>query len=260
MNKKKTNVAQWADHSLNIQRGCSNSCYYCYAEAISVRNGITSPEGWGQPVIDPKSFQKIFPKRSGVTMFPTMHDITPQNIETCLVVLKNLLSPGNDVLIVSKPNFECIETLCDELENYKSQIEFRFTIGSVDQNVLKFWEPNAPSLSERIQSLKYAHSKGFKTSISCEPMLDNHPEKVVKTVESFVTETIWLGKANDLIRRLKINHHNDQTTLSKAAQLIAWQSDNKILELYNKFNCHPKIRWKDSIEEVVRKSQKNKEK
>lgn len=256
MNNKK-NVAQWADHRCNIQYGCPNQCLYCYAQSMALRHQKICVKDWGKPISNPKALEKNFRKRPGITMFPTTHDITPQNLDSCLIVLKKLLTSGNNVLIVSKPDIECIKSLCKELKDYKSQIEFRFTIGSADKSVLKFWEPNAPLLSERILSLKHAYSEGFKTSVSGEPMLDNHPEKLVEMVEPFVTETIWLGKANDLMRRLKINGHKDQITLSKATQLIEWQRDEEIIKLYEIYNSHPKIRWKDSIEKVIENSKRN---
>jgi hypothetical protein len=44
-------------------------------------------------------------------------------------------------------------------------IMFRFTIGSADNQTLKFWDQYAPSFDERMESLIYAHKAGFQTSI-----------------------------------------------------------------------------------------------
>jgi DNA repair photolyase len=125
--------------------------------------------------------------------------------------------------------------------------------------VLKFWEPKAPSFDERLKSLKHVHKLGFQTSISCEPMLDNHIEKVIKKVEPFVTETIWIGKANRLLGttgrgRLEINGELTPETQAKAEELNEWQSDENILELYKQFKDNPKIRWKESIKYVLKKN------
>jgi hypothetical protein len=116
----------------------------------------------------------------------------------------------------------------------------------------------APDFNERLISLKWAHSEGFQTSVSCEPMLDNNIGKALDSVSPYVTETIWLGKINHLIGvkghgRLDFNGYNDPVTLAKARELAAWQSDENILALYEKYKNNTTIRWKKSIENVVKK-------
>ncbi|MCP3685921.1 MAG: hypothetical protein GY861_25015 [bacterium] len=116
---------------------------------------------------------------------------------------------------------------------------------------MKFWEPNAPDFSERLECLRIAHEYGFQTSVSCEPMLDNDVEQLVELVAPFITDSIWIGKANLLLTRLKINGVLDAETLAKANQLLEWQSDANILALYDKLKDNPQIKWKESIKEVV---------
>jgi hypothetical protein len=88
-------------------------------------------------------------------------------------------------------------------------------------------------------------------------MLDNHIDRVIKKVSLYVTETIWVGKINHLIGvkdrgRLDFNGHNDLVTLAKANELLAWQSDDKIIQLYNRYKNDPKIMWKESIKKVIK--------
>jgi hypothetical protein len=59
-----------------------------------------------------------------------------------------------------------------------------------DSNTLKFWEPNAPDLPKRLESLKYSFSEGYQTSVSCEPMLDEHIGDVIDQVSPFVMDSI----------------------------------------------------------------------
>jgi DNA repair photolyase len=111
---------------------------------------------------------------------------------------------GHQVLIVSKPDPEVIDMLICSLPNH-GNIEFRFTIGSGCNAILHYWEPNAPRLGDRLESLISAWQAGFRTSVSIEPMLDSVPERVVELVAPFVTETIWIGLPNFLAQRLAIN-------------------------------------------------------
>jgi DNA repair photolyase len=143
--------------------------------------------------------------------------------------------------------------MCDKLVEFKEKILFRFTIGSADSAVLKFWEPNAPSFEERLASLKWAYGQGFSTSVSCEPMLDDNIAAVVDAVSPFVTESIWIGKANRLKSQLSLNGYRDVETIRRAEELLSWQSDDNILKLYYQFKNHPLIQWKDSIRTVLTK-------
>jgi DNA repair photolyase len=197
-----------------------------------------------------KALSKRFGKRKGTIMFPTLHDITPSNLSACAVFLERLLAAGNDVLVVSKPHLECIEFLCRAFTLYKDQILFRFTIGSASDYELQKWEPGAPNFEERIAALKCAFSMGYKTSVSCEPMLDENIEDVVINAEDYVTDAIWLGKANKLIERLTANGASEEV-LQHGRGLVNIQNDEAIKKLYEFYKNHPKIKWKESIKAVV---------
>ena len=248
---------EWAPYSENCLLGCAHDCRYCYAKAMAIQYKRTTPQSWKNEALRPGILQKKFRKRDGVIMVPSSHDITPAHLSECLTFLKNILSPGNEVLIVSKPHLECIKAICKEFSGYKDKILFRFTIGSSDPNTLKFWEPNAPDFAERLQSLKYAFSEGYQTSVSCEPMLDNNIGDVIDQVSPFITDKIWLGKANLLRSRLALNGENDQVTIQKAEELMEWQTDKNIKQLYSKYKDNPQIEWKNSIKKVINKMGEN---
>ena len=184
-------------------------------------------------------------------MFPTTHAITPAHLNECLLFLEHMLIPGNEVLVVTKPRLECIKPICERLVPFKNQILFRFTIGSTDSETLKFWEPNAPDFQERLASLQYAFQQGYKTSVSCEPMLDGNMDDLIRQTAPFVTDAIWLGKMNNLLYRLKLNGETDPETTQKAKDLKTMQSDENIRELYSKYKDNPLIKWKESIKKVV---------
>lgn len=271
MSEKETNKAvyskkgnpfgthQWADDSENCITGCGNGCLYCYARAMAVKFGQVSPDDWVNEFVREKDLTKKIKKYSNAVMFPSSHDVRPEHLEENMIMLQKILEAGNDVLLVTKPHLECIKEICSRFKAYIPHILFRFTIGSADDEVLKFWEPNAPGFKERLESLKWAYKKGFQTSISCEPMLDNNIDEVIKKVSPYVTETIWLGKANHLIGkkgrgRLEFNGVATLEAIGRAKELISWQSDENIMELYNKYENNPMIRWKESIERVVAKN------
>lgn len=108
----------------------------------------------------------------------------------------------------------------------------------------------------RMKSLKYAFNSGYNTSVSCEPMMDNEVDKVIDAVRPYVTETIWIGKVNLLWSRLNRNTDMNDEIVNKATELEQWQSDDNIKLLYDKYKNDPMIKWKDSIQKVVAKSEK----
>lgn len=256
MKQNNFGTKEWAPFTLNFITGCGNSCKYCFAKSRSAQYKKVNAADWSQEQVRQHDLKKKIRKYDTRVMFPSTHDIRPEHLEESIIFLGKILKAGNEVLVVTKPHLQCIQRICQEFESYKEKIIFRFTIGSADDSVLKFWEPNAPSFKERFDSLKYAYSSGFQTSVSCEPMLDNKIEAVIEKVLPYVTETVWIGKANYLISktgrgRLDFNGENDPVTLAKAKELMEWQSDANILELYNLYKVNPKIRWKESISKII---------
>ena len=244
-------TGEWAEDNVNIQTGCNRDCIYCYAKMMAVRFHRATPESWSDQVVDDAKVNKHYGKSKGRVMFPSTHDISADNIQHCLQVMECLLKAGNDILVVSKPELACIKSICAKFMDHKRQMLFRFTIGSADDAILTKWEPNASSFGERLKCLKHAHALGYATSVSCEPMLDAQVGKVIKAVSPFVTDSIWLGRVNRLRQTIAINCPGDESIKALADQLLAEQTDDWILALYNNFKNNPIIRFKDSIKKVV---------
>jgi DNA repair photolyase len=253
--KRVNGTKEWAASNANVMLGCKHDCRYCYARASAVRFGRTVPELWLKEVVQPNLARKRFGKRQGTVMFPTTHDITMENMEHTLPVLGRLLKAGNKVLVVSKPQVQVIERIILDFDKYKDQVLFRFTIGSKNDEVLKLWEPGAPSFYERLSALGMAFWQGWKTSVSMEPMLDEDEDAIVacfNSVVPFVTDSVWLGKMNKAIERLQRNGFGDDKDLMAAALwLVESQNDQRILSLYDRLKSDPRVKWKESIKAVV---------
>lgn len=244
-------TCEWASENANFISGCIHDCKYCYSKEMAIRFKRKTPDNWTVEEINYNQLKRNFRKVDGYIMFPSSHDISIDNIELSLSFIKNLLKNGNHILIVTKPHLEVIKKICETFSKEKNNILFRFTIGSSDSAILKFWEPNAPSFEERFESLKYAHKLGFKTSVSCEPILDIDTITLVKQISPFVTDAIWIGKPNFLLRRLRMNGVTDRNTIQKADELNKAQSDEWIIELFNTLKDDPKIKWKESIKKIL---------
>ncbi|MCK6489030.1 MAG: helix-turn-helix domain-containing protein, partial [Planctomycetes bacterium] len=245
-----TGVAEWASKSVNCVTGCSHNCRYCYAafDACDRYHRVKRDE-WEHPRVRDHDVRKRHVKYDGTVMFPTTHDITPEVLDPCLQVLGSLLSAGNHVLIVSKPHRACVQAICDRFTGHRSQILFRFTIGADDPDLLRYWDPGAPDFAERLTCLKLAHRLGFNTSVSMEPMLDiARAPRLVRRLLPHITESIWLGKMNNVASRVRVETEEDRRQVDA---VTTSQTDEAVWALYDELKDIQQVRWKDSIKKVV---------
>jgi len=257
--KPVSGTKEWADGSGNLrecEHNCEHGCHYCYARVKKPNPNA----GTGLKITGVKNPKRI--------MFPTQHDITPQNIDRVLDVLPVMLEQADSLLIVTKPHFKCIQAICSTLLNdyalgdgvrvrehlrvMQKRVMFRFTIGSMDNDTLRFWEPGTTSYEERVASLILAHSMGFQTSVSCEPALDSPLEypRLVETLAPWVTDAIWIGRMNHVEQRLATNQA-PKDMVSRGKFLEGQWNKPAVMELYNLLKDNPRVKWKDSIKEMV---------
>ena len=251
MSRAITGVGEWANSKVNISQGCANDCRYCYAREIAVRYRRKTTENWHVELINERKAGAGYGYRKGVVMFPTTHDITPGTVHECCRVLRRLADAGNRILIVSKPRPGCMGRVFDTLRGHRERVEFRFTIGALDDSILGYWEPNAPKYFERRRCLMIAKAQGFKTSVSIEPMLDApHIDDLISELEIDVTGTIWVGKMNQIGRR--VDTPNTVFHRHMVNNIVCGQVDSEIKAIYERHHRNPKLRWKDSIKRVVK--------
>lgn len=240
---------EWSESSCNVGIGCSHGCLYCYARYNAVaRFKTVTPADWSLERLKPGPLPRF--KRDGVIMFPTTHDITPFYLEASLKALTAMISAGNQVLVVSKPHLPVIVELCKAFRNQRTQVLFRFTIGSLDFRTCAFWEPGAPPPSERVLALQHAFHEGFQTSVSMEPMLEGVSGAVdtFEMVQRYCTDKVWIGKMNRPRQRVL---ETGPEVLRQVTEIERKQRKAAICRLYDQLQGHPKVEWKSSIKETL---------
>ena len=300
---------QWSDDSFNIMKTdstCPNLCVYCYVSGIYNRYGriqfkniikqlnesgaciignnagkcLTSAER--QPLrlpfsTDPERAGKCWgkPKMPKLYMIPTAHDIFPENVDDVISNVKNMLTAGHSVLIVSKPRLECIRKICEEIDKmdaacaeqwgeeygvqpggYKRKLTFRFTIGSNDQSILDFWEPFAPGYAERVECLKLAREMGYETSVSMEPFLSD-PVPVVNEIDQWVSGEIWIGEMNAKPSEKVLDVEFTSAERDGIGKIDELYRIDNIKRIVKELRSNPKVQWKES---VIKKFLKTREK
>ena len=240
---------EWATKTVNCCTGCSHDCIYCYAKGMAIRFKQLTPVQWPIERIRLKDVDRIYKKYDGQVMFPSSHDITPNNLNACLTALRCLLVVGNKMLVVSKPHLECIKPFCKMFKPYRRRVLLRFSIGAFDDQVLSFWEPNAPAYEERKAALKYAFDAGFQTSVSAEPMIDaQNIDLLVSELIPYITDSFWIGEMNHIGRFSKYVGTQFQRELNR---IRTGQTPTALQDIYNRYKDNPMIKWKNGIKKIV---------
>jgi DNA repair photolyase len=241
---------EWSVASANCILGCSHRCRYCYAASNAIRRRqCPNYEAWGTTYLRVRQgeVRKRRLKMDGRVMFPTTHDIMPQFLDECIQVMQNILVADNSLLVVSKPHLSCVERICTALRMWRDRVLFRFSIGAMNDSILSYWEPGAPLFEERFASLRHAHLEGYGTSVSMEPLLDaGNVIEIVDVLAPHVTDSIWIGKMNQIGNRVALG-----TSAKEIARIKHGQSDDSVHSIYESLKSHRLIRWKESYKAVV---------
>ncbi len=269
-----TGTAEWAASTLNVARGCSHGCLYCYARFNALRFGqIASGADWTNEHVHDDRVTKNYRGGRGRIMLPSSHDITLATADAVATVASKLLeakTPAGKaetrLLLVTKADGPCIQRVVDAIDAcHRHRVLWRLTIGCLDDRCRAFWEPNAPAIDMRLETLRWLARTGWQTSVSAEPLLEpRRAAELVATVAPHVTETIWIGAARELRARTAWCRNALTGDPDHAiANLEAWQTPPAIVRVAESVRSQvtaetwTKIRWKDSYAEALRRHGRN---
>jgi len=202
---------EYAPLALNIYRGCSHGCIYCYAPTCLYQSRDTF-----QKEISPRKdilreIKKEAPKMKGdkreILLSFTSDPYQPIELDLKLTrqVIQILIENDLTFTILTKGGFRAIRDF-DLLEKYPRSrfgVSLCFT-SDLDRQI---WEPNSAPILERIESIEEAHRRRIPTWISIEPVI--MPEQAV--------ELVW--KYHDIVdfwKVGKLNYHSHAKTIDWA--------------------------------------------
>ena len=162
------------DYTINPYVGCEHGCTYCYARFMKRYTGHR--EQWGEFVDVKVNSASLLPlelrkKTVGrVWMSGTCDPYQPlekkyELAKKCLEVLSKYAWP---VTIQTKSPLVYRDT---ELLRKIKDIEVGLTITTSDDEVRKLFEPNSPSIEERMEALSKLCSAGIRTFAMIAPLL-----------------------------------------------------------------------------------------
>ncbi len=224
------------DYCINPYVGCFHGCRYCYATFMKRFTGHT--EAWGSfvdvKVNSPEVLQRQLQRKArGRVMISSVTDAY-QPIEAkykltrkCLEVLLQYQFPV-DILTKSPLVLRDL----DLIKEFKD-IEVGVTVTTNDEKIRKVFEPKAPSITARINTLKKLHNNGINTYAFIGPVLPMNPEALLENINPHV-DSIIIDRMNYTSKTLKIY---------KRMNLSKWLEDgfieNIIQRLENGFAGKP---------------------
>jgi DNA repair photolyase len=171
--------SQVFDYAINPYIGCQHGCAYCYARSMRRFTGHREP--WGE-FVDVKINapdllgKEINRKRPGRTWISGVCD-PYQPLEKkhkltrdCLAILVR-----HDWPVTVQTKSPLVLRDIDLLKR-SVEIEVGLSIATGDDKTRRLFEPNAPSISERIEALEGLHRGGIRTYAMIAPILPGAEE------------------------------------------------------------------------------------
>jgi len=195
---------EYSELAANFYTGCSHACKYCYCPSImrkSLNEWASNPHARTNVI---KSFERDCQKASEdqknkELLFSFMSDCY-QNEESAFLTRQALLIAEkygfNKVNILTKAGFRAVKDF-DILQRNPAW-KFGSTIIFRSEELREIWEPGAPSIQSRYESVKIANEKGIYTWVSVEPVVDTEEAfKVIDDLRAYVS--FWkVGKLNHM--------------------------------------------------------------
>ncbi|MBN1293474.1 MAG: radical SAM protein [Candidatus Latescibacteria bacterium] len=198
----KGRAREYAFKALNYYKGCQHRCLYCYCPLFLKQH---KNKYFNAPNIKSNVIQRVQKDAQYLHLVHNDEEILisfigdpyqPAEMELKLTrkVIEILIQNYLRFTILTKGGTRA-ERDFDLLANY-SKSRFGTSLVFTDQNDADFWEPNAASINDRIQSIKTKHNMGIPTWISIEPVIKpDQALHLIINLQPFVDH--WkIGKIN----------------------------------------------------------------
>lgn len=212
---------EYCDLALNLYRGCSNGCTYCYApSATFTKREVFQNARPRKNIISELSKDVI--KFAGLEVLLSFTCDTYQDIDIDMKLTREAIQilQGCNILVnILTKSGQNSERDFDLLSSKKSKYGVTLTFLN-DNNSVKY-EPYTSLPQERIRTLKKAKQAGIQTWVSLEPVID--PQQSLEIIH----------KTHDFVDMFKIGKWNHD----KKANEINWKNfGNKAIALMEKYN------------------------
>ncbi len=164
------------DYTVNPYLGCWHGCVYCYARYMTKFS--KSKYQWGEfvdvKINAPEILKRdLFGLKKGLVSLSTVIDpyqVPERKYHLTRRILEELAANNFSVSILTKSNLVLRDI--DVLKKFdRNNLEVGFSIITLDEDVRRHFEPNAPPVRERVNALKQLSEQGIRTWVFIAPIL-----------------------------------------------------------------------------------------
>lgn len=198
---------EYSELACNLYSGCEHGCKYCYVPGIPPWKFRDNPR---------KEFHhRSFPRKDVIRkMAADAKHIYGDKREILFCFTCDPYQVGRDNSVTT----EALQICCDYRLSVqvltkggmeaapdfhlmkRMNAKFATTLLFTDDECRRRWEPNAATVSSRIEAIKAAHNCGIKTWVSIEPVI--YPDQAIELIET-------LSEYVDFWKVGKLNHDQD---------------------------------------------------
>jgi DNA repair photolyase len=191
---------EYCPWAANLYLNCPHECVYCFGPAVLKKNkqvfhGPVQPKKNALDRLKKDAFKLKGDTREILLSFVT-DPYQPAEMDLCLTrqAIQILMDYDLYFTILTKGGMR-VERDFDLLERY-DKARFGTTLVFTSQADADKWEPYAPSIDDRIITIKHAHDRGIKTWVSLEPVII--PEQAMELIRELhpIVDHWKIGKLN----------------------------------------------------------------
>jgi len=211
---------------INPYIGCQHSCSYCYARFM--KKFTDHKEPWGS-FVDVKInavelLQKEIGKKKKATVWISGVCDPYQPLESKYKLTRQCLQTLalKDWPVVIQTRSPLVLRDVDILKELKN-VEVGFSIPTADDNIRRLFEPTAPSIPERINSLMELHGMGIRTYAMIAPILPGAEELIhhlAGTVDYIMVDRMNYHYADSIYRKYGLVENMTEEYFTRISQQI----------------------------------------
>ena len=176
-------------YTLNPYRGCAFGCSYCYAKDFTHDQQLETT--WGGWVTAKRNAPELLCREAGrlagakVFMSSATDPYQPAErkhrlTRACLRVMLSML-PGPELVHIHTRSPYVLDDL-DLLLEFGDRLEVAVTVTTDDDSIRRIFEPHAPSIPRRLETLRALRDAGVRTLACVAPALPCDPESFARLI------------------------------------------------------------------------------
>jgi DNA repair photolyase len=191
---------EYAPLALNIYDGCEHCCKYCYSPSVLHK---TREEFCSAPK-PKKNFLERLTKDAKklrgddreilISFASDPYQPIEEELQLTRQAIEILINHNLRFTILTKGGLRAVKDF-DWLKVYP-KCSFGTTLIFIHQKFANEWEPNAPLIQDRVDTIEIAHNMGIKTWVSLEPVIDSEEAFQVMAFLHRWVDFWWVGKIN----------------------------------------------------------------